>query len=160
MATNRRPNACSQSMFSIAVICTANRCRSIMAHAIMIDEARKRSLPIEIYSAGVADFSDEPPLAETSRTCLYYDTPVPKQKPTWVAELPLDSIDRFLVMEQRHAEALQNQFGVAADRISLLGTFDPKDRGAPLSGYAFIRCFHWPSSVVQIDVAASWRMRL
>ena len=103
-----------------------------MAHAIMIDEARKRSLPFEIYSAGVADFSDEPPLAETSRTCLYYDTPVPKQKPTWVAELPLDSIDRFLVMEHRHAEALQNQFGVAADRISLLGTFDPKDRGVEI----------------------------
>src|SRR5215510_12041959 len=108
-------------MFSLALICTANRVRSIMAHAIMIDEARKRSLPIEIYSAGIADFSDEPPLAETWRTCLHYHTPPPKETPTWVAELPLDSIDRFLVMEHRHAEALQNQFNVSADRISLLG---------------------------------------
>lgn len=103
-----------------------------MAHAIMIDETRKRSLPIEIYSAGIADFSDEPPLAETSRTCLHYQTPPPKETPTWVAELPLDSIDRFLVMEQRHAEALQNQFGVSADRISMLGTFDPKRRGVEI----------------------------
>ena len=100
-----------------------------MAHAIMVDEALKRSLEIEVYSAGVVDFSDEPPLIETSRTCLHFHTPVPKQTPTFVAELPLDSIDQFLVMEQRHAIALENQFGVSADRISLLGSFDPKQRG-------------------------------
>jgi hypothetical protein len=41
----------------------------------------------------------------------------------------LDAINRFLVMEQRHAIALQNKFGISADRISLLGSFDPKQRG-------------------------------
>jgi protein-tyrosine-phosphatase len=116
-------------MFSIALICSANRCRSIMAHAILLDEAQKRSLAIDIYSAGVIDFSDQPPLVETSRTCLLYNTPVPKQTPTFVAELPLGAIDRFLVMEQRHADALEHQFGIAAERISLLGTFDPRRRG-------------------------------
>ena len=35
-------------------------------------------------------------------------------------------------MEQRHADALCEQFGVSADRISLLGTFDPKRRGAEI----------------------------
>jgi len=119
-------------MFSVAFICTANRCRSIMAHAILCDEARKRSLAIDIFSAGTLDFSDQPPLIETSTTCLHFHTPVPKQTPTWVAQLPLDSIDRFLVMEQRHADALREQFGVSADRISLLGTFDPKRRGAEI----------------------------
>lgn len=120
-------------MISIALICTANRCRSVMAHAILVDEAQKRSLPINIYSAGVLDFSDQPPLTETSSTCLHYNTPPPKQTPTWAAQLPLASIDRFLVMEQNHAEALQNQFGVSPDRIKLLGTFDPKHRGAEIS---------------------------
>jgi len=99
-----------------------------MAHAILIDEARKRSLSIDIYSAGVRDFSDQPPLIETSSTCLHYNTPPPKVRPTWVGELPLRSIDRFLVMEQVHADALQGEFGVPADRISLLGDFDPKRR--------------------------------
>jgi protein-tyrosine-phosphatase len=103
-----------------------------MAHAILIDEVRKRCLPVAIYSAGVADFSDEPPLAETSRACLHFHTPAPKETPTWVAKLPLESIDRFLVMEHRHAAALQNQFGVSADRISLLGSFDPKRRGVEI----------------------------
>jgi protein-tyrosine-phosphatase len=103
-----------------------------MAHAILTDEALKRSLDIEIYSAGILDFSDQPPLDETSRTCLYFKTTPPKLTPTWVAELPLASIDRFLVMEQNHADALENQFGISAHRITLLGSFDPKQRGAEI----------------------------
>ena len=100
-----------------------------MAHAILVDEVRKRSLSIDIYSAGIRDFSDQPPLLETSSTCLHYNTPPPKVRPTWVGELPLRSIDRFLVMEQVHADALQSEFGISADRISLLGGFDQKRRG-------------------------------
>jgi protein-tyrosine-phosphatase len=119
-------------MFSVAFICSANRCRSIMAHAILADEALKRSLAIDILSAGTQDFSDQPALIETTTTCLYYHTPVPKQTPTWVAQLPLDSIDRFLVMEQRHADALSERFGVPPERVSLLGTFDPLRRGAEI----------------------------
>ena len=104
-----------------------------MAHAILVDEALKRSLDIDIYSAGTIDFSDQPPLDETSRTCLWFKTPSPKRTPTWVGQLPIDSIDRFLVMEQDHADALENQFGISADRISLLGSFDPKQRGAEIA---------------------------
>jgi protein-tyrosine-phosphatase len=100
-----------------------------MAHAILTDEVQKRSLDIDIYSAGILDFSDQPPLDETSKTCLHYNTPPPKLTPTWIGQLPLASIDRFLVMEQHHAAALENQFGISADRISLLGSFDPKQRG-------------------------------
>lgn len=100
-----------------------------MAHAIFVDEAMKRSLMVEVYSAGVIDFSDEPLLSETSMTCLHYNTPAPKEQPTWVGKLPLDSINRFLVMEHNHAEMLKNKYGVSANRISLLGTFDPQHRG-------------------------------
>jgi len=103
-----------------------------MAHAILTDEVRKRSLDIDIYSAGIVDFSDQPPLDETSRTCLHFKTPPPKLTPTWVGQLPLASIDRFLVMEQNHADALQNEFGISADRVSLLGSFDPNQRGVEI----------------------------
>lgn len=98
----------------------------------MVDEAVRRSLAIDIYSAGIVDFSDQPPLIETSRTCLRYNTPPPKETPTWVAQLPLESIDRFLVMEQSHADALLNQFAVPGDRVDLLGSFDPQRRGAEI----------------------------
>ncbi len=120
-------------MASVALICTANRCRSVMAHAIFIAEARKRSLKVDIYSAGILDFSDQPTLIETSRTCLHYNTPPPKDTPTWIRELPLEAIDRFLVMEQDHADALRSEFGISADRIRLLGTFDPQHRGSEIA---------------------------
>ena len=104
----------------------------MMAHAILLDEARKRSLSIDVYSAGIRDFSDQPPLMETSSTCLHYNTPPPKLRPTWVGELPLRTIDRFLVMEQAQADALQSEFGIPANKISLLGKFDPKHRGVEI----------------------------
>jgi hypothetical protein len=71
-------------------------------------------------------------LIETWSTCLHYNTPPPKVRPTWVGELPLRSIDRFLVMEQVHADALQSECGIPASKISLLGSFDPKHRGAEI----------------------------
>ncbi len=104
-----------------------------MAHAIFLAEARKRYLAVEVYSAGILDFSDAPTLVETSTTCLHYNTPPPKKTPTWVGELPLDSIDRFLVMERFHADALKSEYGISPDRIRLLGTFDPKRRGAEIA---------------------------
>jgi len=103
-----------------------------MAHAIFVVEAEKRSLVVEIYSAGVFDFSDLPPLVETSFTCRQHNTPPPKATPTWVRHLPLDSINRFLVMENDHADVLTSEFGISPDRISLLGTFDPQRRGAEI----------------------------
>lgn len=104
-----------------------------MAHAIFVAEAEKRSLVVEIYSAGVFDFSDQPPLVETSSTCLQHNTPPPKETPTWVRQLPLDSINRFLVMEEDHADVLTSEFGISPERISLLGTFDPHRRGTEIA---------------------------
>jgi protein-tyrosine-phosphatase len=104
-----------------------------MAHAIFLAEAKKRSLAVEVYSAGVYDFSDAPPLQETSMTCLQYNTPPPKESPTWVRQLPLKSINRFLVMEQDHADLLMSKYGISPDRISLLGEFDPHQRGVEIA---------------------------
>jgi len=104
-----------------------------MAHAIFLAEAKKRSLAVDVYSAGVYDFSDAPPLQETSMTCLQHNTPPPKESPTWVRQLPLKSINRFLVMEQDHADLLMSKYDVSPDRISLLGEFDPHQRGVEIA---------------------------
>jgi protein-tyrosine-phosphatase len=120
-------------MPSVALICSANRCRSVMAHAIFLAEAKKRSLAVEVYSAGVFDFSDAPALVETTTTCLNHNTPPAKETPTYAGELPLDSIDRFLVMEEEHARLLESQFGIEPERISLLGSFDPRQRGREIA---------------------------
>jgi protein-tyrosine-phosphatase len=104
-----------------------------MAHAIFLAEAKRRSLAVEVYSAGVYDFSDAPALQETATTCLQYNTPPPKESPTWVRRLPLKSINRFLVMEQDHADLLMSKYDISRDRISLLGEFDPQQRGVEIA---------------------------
>ncbi|HAF15957.1 MAG TPA: hypothetical protein DCK93_04535 [Blastocatellia bacterium] len=120
-------------MASVALICTANRCRSVMAHAIFVAEAERRLLSVEVYSAGVCDFRGAPPIKETTVTCALNDTPAPEEIATWVRDLPLDSITRFLVMEQYHADVLIDEYGISSDRVSLLGEFDPKQRGAEIA---------------------------
>lgn len=119
-------------MTAVALICTANRCRSVIAHAVMVAEAQRRALPLEVYSAGVLDFRDAPPIDETTSTCEFHKTPAPDKAPTWIRELPLDSITRFLVMEHYHADTLIRGYGISPERISLLGDFDPRDRGSEI----------------------------
>jgi protein-tyrosine-phosphatase len=120
-------------MAAVALICTANRCRSVMAHAILFAEVRKRSLPIEVYSAGVFDFRGAPPIDETTATCALHNTPAPAEVATWVGDLPLDSIKRFLVMEHHHADVLMCNFDISQERVSLLGEFDPQQRSVEIA---------------------------
>ena len=100
-----------------------------MAHAIFVAEASRRQLAVDVYSGGVFDFRGAPAIEETTATCELNNTPAPEEVATWVRDLPLRSINRFLVMEQFHADMLIEQFGVSPNRIALLGKFDPRNRG-------------------------------
>jgi protein-tyrosine-phosphatase len=104
-----------------------------MAHAIFVAEARRRNLPVDVYSAGVFDFRGSPPLDDTTETCASHSTPAPEEIATFVADLPLESIKRFLVMERMHAYELIETHGVDESRVSLLGEFDPKERGVEIN---------------------------
>ena len=100
-----------------------------MAHAIFVSELEKRGLPVAVYSAGVFDFRGATAIDDTTRTCARHNTPAPMEVATWVRDLPLHYITRFLVMEQLHAQELIGAYGVSPERVSLLGEFDPEQRG-------------------------------
>ena len=114
---------------AIAFICTANVCRSVMAHAIGADEVRKRKLSLEVLSAGIFDFQGAHAAEGAWMTCLQNQTPVPKPGSTFVGHLGLSSIDHFLVMEKRHRDTLMNDYQIEAGRVSLLGAYDAKGGG-------------------------------
>jgi len=99
-----------------------------MAHAVFVSEVARRKLPVEVYSAGVLYFRGAPAIDDTTRTCTLHNTPAPRDVASWVRDLPLDSITRFLVMEQFHADALIGNYGIGPERVSLLGEFDPQPR--------------------------------
>jgi len=108
----------------IAFICTANVCRSVMAQAILERVSRTRDLEIEVTSAGVRDFTGTPPADNAWLTCLQKNTSISKMESLFVGKLDLDSIDRFLAMEQVHKDVLMASYGVDESRIQLLGVFD------------------------------------
>ena len=103
-----------------------------MAHAIFVSEIEKRGLPVDVYSAGVFDFRGAPAIDDTTRTCARHNTPAPGEVATWVRDLPLHSITRFLVMEQLHEDLLIGAYGVSPERVSLLGEFDPVQRSVEI----------------------------
>jgi protein-tyrosine-phosphatase len=103
-----------------------------MAHAIFVSEAKQRQLEVDVYSAGVFDFRGAPAIHETTATCELNKTPAPDEVASWIRDLPLHSISRFLVMEQLHADVLIAEYGVSPGRVSLLGKFDPLRRGGEI----------------------------
>lgn len=120
-------------MHSVAFICTANVCRSVMAHAILAAEVARRSLAIQVFSAGIYDFKGTPPADSAWITCLQHQTPVVKMESTFIRDLDLSGIDQFLVMEQHHVDVLAAEFGIDPSRIALLGSYDPKKRGLEIA---------------------------
>ncbi|MBK1828208.1 hypothetical protein [Haloferula rosea] len=111
----------------IAFICTANVCRSVMAHAILERMARERHLDLEVTSAGILDFTGTPPADNAWITCLRNGTSISKMESLFVGRLDLDGIDRFLAMEIRHRDVLVSTYGVDEQKVQLLGAYDEMD---------------------------------
>jgi len=132
---------------TIAFLCTANICRSPMAHAIFAAEAARRNLSVVILSAGVDDYSGCLADEQARMVCDRGNTPMPKFVSTYAGELDLSVATRVFGMEHRHLERLRTVFGVPEDRLSLMGEFDPQQRGVeiedPICGdlEAFENCY-------------------
>ena len=114
---------------TLAFVCTANMCRSPMAHAIGAAEIARRGWIIEVPSAGIHDFQGAMAAREARLTCEAYGTPMPKLLSTWFRALDPASLVHVLVMEHAHAEALRKQQFLPVERVRLLGEFDPRQRG-------------------------------
>jgi protein-tyrosine phosphatase len=120
-------------MLSVAFICTANVCRSVMAHAILAAEIRRRNLPMRVYSAGIRDFKGAAPADNAWITCLQHNTPVPKMESTFAGHLELSAIDHFLVMEQMHAKTLISSHDIPENKIAMLSSYDPQKKAREIT---------------------------
>lgn len=108
----------------IAFICTANVCRSVMAHAILERIVRTRNLDIEVTSAGIYDFNGTPPADNAWITCLQNDSPISKMESSFIGNIELEKIDHFLAMEKEHQKFLISNFEIQENQVRLLGSFD------------------------------------
>src|SRR5262249_55610093 len=113
-------------MHKVAFVCSANICRSPMAHAILAAEVDRRGIPVTVLSAGVWDFDGEPAATEAMLVCKTHHTPMPKLVSTYLPNLDLSDATRVFVMERTHVAEVLAKTGLPLDRVSLLGTFDPE----------------------------------
>ncbi|CAN5388559.1 N/A [soil metagenome] len=134
-------------MHALAFVCTANLCRSVMAHSICVAELARRRWAVEVYSAGTMDLTGVPPAIPTWVTCCQNGTPPQKDASTFVRDLPHSLITRFFVMEETHSRVLVDDYDVPPSRVSLLGTFDPESQAAEIDdpinqgSVEFDRCY-------------------
>jgi len=125
---NEQPQS-SIHAHTVAFICSANLCRSLMAHAIFTAEIKKRGIPAQTISAGLYDFEGVLAAREARLACDRHNTPMPKFVSTYFRNVDLSNAVRVFVMTEDHVELLQTGSSIPAERISLLGKLDPKHRG-------------------------------
>jgi protein-tyrosine phosphatase len=135
-------------MNTVAFICFANICRSPMAHAIFEAEVRKRGLEIEVLSAGISPgFEGAMAAIEARLTCEQHGTPMSKLLANHVTGIDLSRARRVFAMQSVHLAALSGVPNLDPERCSLLGDFDPLQRGAEIEdpigqdAAAFDRCY-------------------
>jgi protein-tyrosine-phosphatase len=104
-----------------------------MAHAIMVAEATRRGLRINVLSAGVWDFEGTPAAQEALLTCKRNNTTLQKFIATPVHSADLSDVTRVFVMERDHISALLAETSLSSNRISLLSEYDPQQRGEDIS---------------------------
>ena len=100
-----------------------------MAHAIMVAEAARRGLRINVLSAGVWDFEGTPAAHESLLACKRHNTPLQKFIATPIHSADFSDVTRVFVMERDHISALLAKTSLAPNQISLLSEYDPAQRG-------------------------------
>ena len=100
-----------------------------MAQAIFVAEAKRRGIAVQAISAGLYDFEGVLAAREARLACDRHNTPMPKFASTYFRNVDLSGAIRIFVMTEDHVALLQKEISLPAERISLLGKFDPKQRG-------------------------------
>jgi protein-tyrosine-phosphatase len=83
---------------TVAFICSANLCRSLMAQAIFAAETKKRGIAAQVISAGLYDFEGVLAAREARLACDRHQSPMPKFVSTYFRNVDLSAAIRVFVM--------------------------------------------------------------
>lgn len=120
----------SVSKRRVLTVCTANICRSPMAHAILHAEIVRRRLPMEVNSAGLLNMGGRAAAAEATVVCEKALTPLPKLHSRHLSQADVAWADVILVMDPWHREKITEGYMVRGEQhVRLLTEFDPLRRG-------------------------------
>ena len=112
-------------MKKILFVCTGNTCRSPMAQGIFNKLAEDKGLDICAESFGVSAMTGLPVSENSVEVCKEIGVDISTLCSTDVVDVDLDKFDAFYCMSQSHMALLFQCYGVALDKMKLLGVSDP-----------------------------------
>ena len=105
----------------IAFVCTGNTCRSPMAEGIF----NKLSDNIKAESFGVDTITSMPISEKSVEVCKEIDVDISTLRSTYIGDTDIEKYEKFYCMSQSHMALLFQCYGVALDKMKLLGVSDP-----------------------------------
>jgi protein-tyrosine-phosphatase len=114
---------------NVLILCSANRCRSILAEAFLKHYSVHKNLHLNVESAGTDALSGLPPTEETCWILKQRQLSCPKNESSLVTADQIRRAQIILVMEDYHEKAL-NRFAepwIYQSKTFKLGTFYPGD---------------------------------
>lgn len=124
-------------MRKIIFVCSGNTCRSPLALAAwrVLQQCGTAPSEVQAASAGIAASEGMPAAKYSVEIARLWGEDLSAHSSRLLRDEDVRSDALFFVMAPEHASALQAGFGVAAERIHLLGDFDPKRRGEILDPF-------------------------
>lgn len=122
---------------SVLFVCTGNSCRSVMAEGLLkkyLKELGKET--IEVDSAGVMNYSGQPPTPETIEVMNKEGIDVSSHRSKNLTRNLIEGADLILVMERMHKDMVVSMVPEASPKTYLLTEFgiDEKGRGSKKYG--------------------------
>ncbi len=115
------------------IVCSANMCRSPMAHAILEELARKRGLTeLQVRSAGTMGFQRAPALDKAIAVCLEHGLSLEQFESSALTRELIEDADLVVVMEDAHFSRVQVLMDgqLLAGKLYYLSEFHP-DKSLP-----------------------------
>lgn len=109
----------------IAFVCSGNTCRSPMAEGIFNNLAEENGLSVRAKSFGMSTVDGMPVSANSVKVCNEIGIDLTNKRSNEAGNEDLKKYYKFYCMSQSHADMLKFYFGIAEEKLAVMGVSDP-----------------------------------
>lgn len=107
----------------LLIVCTANICRSPMAHALAEDYSRRRGWGVEVRSGGTLGLKEMPPANHAISVMKELGIDISNHRCQGITKDDVQWADYILVMTLEHSSELRHRFPESDSKLLQLASF-------------------------------------